>query len=252
MDKAKETNMRDLDPRNLPKEKKRVALEKVKLARATQARTKMKPHRVDLLLAILEAGNDFNDLVELYFDGWYYWPGDGFHRLHAYHKKGRVLIDAWVRSGTERDAMIHACGANDDHGDPRSRKDVQRAIGLLLADPDLKLLSDRRLATLARCTDKTVAAVRSQLGDDGKRIYTDKWGNVSEMDTSNIGAKKQDNVPCYTEHLVLAKSNFESACAKAKSIGHLDQLQDHLTEMVAMLDKARKRFEKTPPEGRYV
>jgi hypothetical protein len=236
--------MYDFDPRPRHRDKRRVALDKIKLERATQARVKMDPNRITFLLALLEGGKDFDDLPELYFDGQYYWPGDGFHRLHAYLKKGRALIDAWVREGSERDAMIHACGANDAHGMPRSRKDVQRAIKLLLEDSELKLLSDRRLAELARCTDKTVAAVRKEQGDDGKRTYTDRWGNVSEMDTGNIGPRKGGDVPDFTEHLVTVKDHFESACHEAKSEAHLKQLQDALAQFVAWMDKARKRLEK--------
>jgi len=140
--------------------------------------------------------------------------------------------------------MIHACGANAQHGMPRTRKDLQRAIKLLLDDPELKLLSDRRLAALANCTDKTVAAVRKEHGDDGKRTYTDRWGNVSEMDTQNIGPHKGGDVPAFAEHLVTLKDHFESACKKAESFGELKQLQDALAELVKMIDKARKRLEK--------
>jgi hypothetical protein len=236
--------MYDPDPRNRPKEKRRVALDKIKLERATQARCKMEPHRVAYLLAVLESGKDIDDMPELYFDGWYYWPGDGFHRLHAYQKKGRTLIDAWVREGVERDAMIHALGANDAHGLPRNRKDIQRSIKLALADPELKLFSDRRLAALVRCSDKTVAAVRKQKGDDGKRVYTDKWGNISEMDTKNIGPSKGGDVPNLNEDAVLAKSKFANACSKVETFSHLEQLQGYFNEMAEMLAKARKRLEK--------
>jgi hypothetical protein len=237
--------MHNFDPRQRPRDKRRVALDRVKLDRATQARCRMSSEQVAFLLGILESGKEFVDMPELYFDGLHYWPGDGFHRLHAYQKKGRVLIDAWVRDGSERDAMIHACGANDEHGLRRNRKDIQRAIKLLLDDPELKTLSDRRLAVLAKCTDKTVAAVRKEVGDDGKRTYTDRWGNVSEMDTQNIGPAKGGDVPDFTEHLVHLKSHFESACKKVESEGHLKQLQGALAELVLMIDKARKRLEKT-------
>jgi hypothetical protein len=98
-----------------------------------------------------------------------------------------LKVKALVREGTHREAMIHAAGANDAHGLPRSRKDLRRAISLLLDDDDLARLSDRTLAALAHCSDKTVAAVKRELGlDSGTRTYTDKHGNVGEMDVSKL------------------------------------------------------------------
>ena len=114
-----------------------------------------------------------------------------------------MKIKALVREGTHREAMIHAAGANDVHGLPRSRKDLRRAISLLLDDDDLARLSDRTLAALAHCSDKTVAAVKRELGlENSTRTCTDKHGNIGEMNVSGIrrGWTAAAAVPVSTFH----------------------------------------------------
>ena len=83
--------------------------------------------------------------------------------MEAYQQAGRDKIRALVREGSERDAMIHAAGANTKHGLRRSREDTHRCIRLLLEDKQLAGLSDRTLAKLVDCDGKTVAVVREKL-----------------------------------------------------------------------------------------
>src|SRR5262249_46889360 len=78
--------------------------------------------RVDLNLGTL---NDYaEDMlngavfppVVVYFDGTDHWLGDGFHRVEAARKIERETIDAEVRKGTARDAILHGISANSTHG----------------------------------------------------------------------------------------------------------------------------------------
>jgi hypothetical protein len=160
-----------------------VPLEKIEINRSTQARGRENADWVRRLVEVLDGGGKFADDPELYFDGDRYWVGDGFHRLHAYKNVVREKVWAIVREGTLQDAMLHAAGANDKHGLPRSRQDIRRAISLVLKA--LPKLSDRSVGRIVRCDGKTVADVRDQLGmKTGKREYTDRYGNVTQMDVS--------------------------------------------------------------------
>jgi hypothetical protein len=124
------------DPQQRPAQEKMIALDKIQLTRSTQGRLRMNPDHVQRLREeVLERGLDFTDRVEVYDDGFgKLWVGDGFHRLEAYQQAGRDKIRALVREGTERDAMIHAAGANTRHGLRRSRENIRRCIRLLLKD----------------------------------------------------------------------------------------------------------------------
>jgi hypothetical protein len=180
-----------LDPRNRPAARKLVPLDKVEVDRSTQMRVRKNPERVKELAGVLEAGKEFKDDPEVYFDGYKYWVGDGFHRLDAYALAGRTKVWALVREGTLRDAMIHAGGANAEHGLPRKREDLHRALRTYLEDPEIAKLSNTTIARLARCTDKPVADMKARMGlDSDKRTYTDRHGNVTEMDVSGLRDRK--------------------------------------------------------------
>jgi hypothetical protein len=147
----------------------------------------MNPNRVDdLLQNVFERNKDFIDLPEVYDDGFgHYWVGDGFHRLLAFRKAGRERIKVRVREGTMQEAMMHALGANAEHGQPRSHDDLRRAISLALEDKTMGRWSDVRIAKLVRCSDKTVAAVRERLGlRTNKRVRLNADGTETEVDIS--------------------------------------------------------------------
>lgn len=219
------------DPRNKPAEEKIILLAKVKIESSTQGRVRMNPERVQDLSEVLKQGRDFKEPVEVYDDGFVYWVGDGFHRLAAYEQEGRMKIKALVREGTHRDALIHAAGANDTHGMPRTGKDVRHAICLLLDEEDLAKLSDRSLAALAHCSDKTVASVRKEFGkESGKRTYTDKHGNVSEMNVSELQKRRKSvfSTPVNTFHELRPE---------------VRQVNKELLRVISRIDKGQYAFE---------
>ena len=66
---------------------------------------------------------------------------------------GFETIDATVFGEYEgetglRAAVLYACGANEDHGRPRTIKDKRRAVLKLLEDPDWSTKSSRWIANV--------------------------------------------------------------------------------------------------------
>jgi hypothetical protein len=241
------------DPRNRPAERKLILLEKVEVDRSTQCRERLSPDRVEFLADLLDRGRDFDAPIEVYWDGWKYWLADGFHRVKSYQKAGRVRVWALVREGTHRDALIHAAGANAEHGLPRTRKDVRRSILLLLDDAEFARLSDRTLARIVRCADKTVGAVRKELDlDTNVRTFTDRFGNVTEMDVSGQKdrqprkPKKVDVPRSVADHRTLARSEYYEALAKAESPEELALVQGDVAHTVG--DVAARRAAMGLPE----
>jgi hypothetical protein len=104
--------------------------------------------------------------VVVFFDGTDYWLGDGFHRVEAARKVGREIIDAEVRHGTNRDAVLHGIQANANHGLRRTQADKRRAVETLLTDPEWAKWSDRKIAEAARVDHKTVGKIRRELGGE--------------------------------------------------------------------------------------
>jgi hypothetical protein len=180
------TTLEKSDPRNKKAVRKLVELELIQIDPQTQARVRYEYPRIDELTALLLDKVPFNDDIDLYFDGKLYWLADGFHRVAAYRKAATKQVYALVRQGDKRDALLHAAGANAAHGSPRKPEDVRRAIRLLLDDKEYGQWSNVRLARLARCTDKTVAAVRDELGQNGDIRTTIRNGKEMTVKITGI------------------------------------------------------------------
>lgn len=122
--------------------------------------------------------HDGNALT-VFFDGEHHWLGDGFHRCEAASRAGLLTVPCEVRDGERRDAVLFACGANDQHGLRRSRDDVRRSIEILLRDEEWGKWSNAEIARRVGCSDMTVGKLRrdlestSQIGRLNERIGAD-------------------------------------------------------------------------------
>jgi hypothetical protein len=89
---------------------------------------------------------------------------DGFHRLEAYrsaHPDAKD-IECRVHPGDRDDALLFACGANAQHGLPRSRSDKAKAVTTLIRSERWSGWSDREIARQCGVTHPFVAAVRRE------------------------------------------------------------------------------------------
>ncbi|ULR43653.1 hypothetical protein [Rhizobium sp. K102] len=130
----------------------------------------------------MDAGAEFPPVI-LFFDGEGYWPGDGFHRIEASRTLGRETINAEVRDGGKREAMLLAVGANANHGLRRTGADKRRSVLAMLRDPEWSKWSDREIGKRCAVDHKTVGKVRSELTGDflTERTYTTRHGTVATM-----------------------------------------------------------------------
>jgi len=104
--------------------------------------------------------------IVVFFDGHKYWLADGFHRLDAHREAGQQEIEADVRTGSKRDAILFAAGANAEHGLRRTTEDKRRAVLALLRDPEWCQWSDRDIAAKVKVDHKTVAKYRRDLNGE--------------------------------------------------------------------------------------
>lgn len=140
--------------------------------------------------------------VVVFREGDNYWLTDGFHRYHAHRQAGVEKIEADVREGTLREALLYSAGANAEHGLRRSAADKRKAITTLLTHGLVKSgtngqgLTDREIARLCRVDHKTVGRVRQELSgempqmDSTTRTVT-RGGSQYVQDTSNIRRANQ-------------------------------------------------------------
>jgi len=98
--------------------------------------------------------------VTVFRDGDRDYLADGFHRLAAAELAGETHIAADVRPGTLRQAILHAVGANAEHGLRRTTEEKRRAVQALLNDSEWTQKSDRWIAEVAHVSHTFVAKCR--------------------------------------------------------------------------------------------
>jgi hypothetical protein len=139
--------------------------------------------------------------VVVFHDGTDHWLADGFHRWYGHDMAEIPDILADVREGGQRDAILYSVSANAEHGWRRSNEDKRRAVDALLEDSEWAAWSDREIARRCGVHNETVAARRRvtdgnrqldpQRPDPTPRIYRDKHGNTSTMNTAGIGRGRE-------------------------------------------------------------
>jgi hypothetical protein len=92
--------------------------------------------------------------IVVFFDGRWYWIGDGFHRHFAYTQLKAQEMPCEVREGTRRDAMIYSAGANQrgKTGLERTKEDIRKAVRMLMDDETWKVRSIEQIASHVGCS----------------------------------------------------------------------------------------------------
>ena len=153
-----------------------------------QSRTQIDADVVEEYAEKMREGTRFPPIV-VFLDGEDLRVADGFHRVEAARLAGLDDIEADVRSGSRRDAVLHAVGANSTHGLRRTNADKRRAVQILLDDPEWTQWSAREIARRAGVSHVLVGRLRSGLSGNGYQIgpkIVSRGGSVYEM---NVGGK---------------------------------------------------------------
>jgi N6-adenosine-specific RNA methylase IME4 len=156
----------------------------------TQVREELNARAVKDYAKAMKEGATFPSIV-VYFDGTTYWLADGFHRVMAAREAGRATISAEVRTGGEREAFLHATGANSRHGIRLTRKDIRRLVTLVLENPEWCPWSNEEI--VRQCgnvfSEGLVRIVRKELfGSSGgpKERMVRRGDSVYPMNTEKI------------------------------------------------------------------
>ncbi len=207
---------------------KTINLKSIRIDGGTQSRLSINEDTVASYAEAMTEGATLPPVV-VFRDGADDWLADGFHRYHAHAKIGAVSIDAEVRTGTLRDAILFSVGANGKHGMPPSNADKRKAVLQLLSDAEWSTWSDRAIAKECHVSPQMVANHRASLPTVGsekpaKRTYKTKHGTESAMDTS--GQKD-----AATAKKAAAKS-VSVAKADAEEIAELKRVADAAKSMM--------------------
>jgi hypothetical protein len=174
-----------------------IEVSKIRIDGGTQSRAAINEQTVaEYAEAMEDPATVFPPLV-VYYDGRDYWLADGFHRLAAWQRIGRVEVPAEVRQGDRRRAILHSCAANAAHGLRRTNDDKRRAVMTLLEDAEWSQWSNREIARRCGVHYNFVGKLRADVtitpsDSEAPRTYTTKHGTEAQMDTSRIGKAEAD------------------------------------------------------------
>lgn len=181
----------------------KLSLNKIRRDGGTQIRLGMSQETIDGYAEEMRVGTAFPPIV-VFYDGKHHWLADGFQRTLARAQAGFDTVDADIRKGTQRDAVLYACGANAEHGLRRTNEDKRRAVETLLRDEEWAKWSDNAIAKVCKVSNHFVAKTKASLGTlqvtaapepSAPRKYTTKHGTEAVMNTANIGRRKKTKEP---------------------------------------------------------
>jgi hypothetical protein len=170
-----------------------IEVTKIRRDGGTQSRAGMNGPVVYEYADLMKEGVELPAVV-VFHDGQDYWLADGFHRVAAADELKHRFINADVRQGTQRDAVLYSVGANSAHGLRRTNDDKRRAVTTLLQDKEWVVWSDGEIAKRCGVSQPFVGKVRREVaghngyglnvqrqGADGKTYTVKHWGLSNGM-----------------------------------------------------------------------
>lgn len=178
----------------------KLKLTEVKLDSDLQARAALNEAVVQEYTEVIREGGVMPP-VTVFHDGAQYHLADGWHRYFAHKGAGFAEIDADIKEGTRRDAILYSVSANDKHGLRRSNADKRKAVLVLLEDFEWSEWNDVKIATQCGVSSMFVGKIRKEINGDevpAQRIV--KRGDKEFiMNTDKIGRVLEKEVPEYDE-----------------------------------------------------
>lgn len=173
-----------------------IALDNIEATAATQVRVRIDRGIVDEYTEAFKNGADF-PAIDVYREdnSERNIMADGFHRHRAAVNAERGEIGCIVHPGGLHDALMHALGANNDHGFRRTNADKRHAVEMALKDPEISEMQQQEIADICRVTRQTVRRIQNDLlaqdssnGNDGTKSH-DKEPEDPEGNFRDNGAE---------------------------------------------------------------
>lgn len=163
-----------------------------------QPRASLDAFAIDEYAASMKRGERLPPVV-VYYDGNDYWLAHGFHTLAAAEALMLTEIEADLRQGTLRDAILFSVKANAENGLIRGPSDKRRAVRRMLEDPEWGQWSDKKIAEHCKVSRDYVQDLRAELFPvptlPGERKYREfvhpKTGKPAWMDVTDIGRRRR-------------------------------------------------------------
>lgn len=157
---------------------KSLSIPKIRTDGGTQPRAKLNLKTVDEYAQLMLEGLRF-DPVTVFYDGTDYWLADGFHRIPAAQKAGFSTIEANIRPGTLREAILYSVAANNKNAEKLTNRDKRRSVLKLLSDPEWSQWTNSEVARQCGVAESFVRKIKEELWSHSAMIdqkYVTKCG----------------------------------------------------------------------------
>jgi hypothetical protein len=167
-------------------------LTEIKVDGGLQSRSKINEEVIKEYTEVIRNGGKMPPVI-VFNDGTTYHLADGWHRYFAHKQAGFADIEADIREGTRRDAVLYSVGANNSHGLRRTNADKKKAVMTLLEDFEWSEWNNAEIAKACGVSAMFVGNLRKNLDKEVPKIRKVKRGDTEyELDTTNLGTKAQD------------------------------------------------------------
>lgn len=229
-----------------------IKLEYIRRDGGTQSRAGMNGVVVYEYADLMKEGATFPDII-VFFDGKDYWLADGYHRHAAAVEAKLVSINADVRQGTQRDAVLFSVGANSTHGLRRTNEDKRRAVITLLQDEEWSKWSDREISRRTGVSPTTVSSIRQQSGVQNGQV-NQRIGGDGKTYTVKHWAEQSTNVMQFWDRVRRNHLDQNAILSQLqKGANQVTDLKMTLYEAQMSLNKlAIQQHEQTYPKGSFV
>ena len=144
------------------------------LEKDAQARANTNQEAINDYARAMREGQAFPPVVVFHDTADAHWLADGFHRVEAARIAGWQEIEAEIKPGTRRDAILYACGANAAHGVRRTNTDKRRAVTLMLQDDEWQHWGNREIARRCGVDEGLVCKIAKALSADNPHMRPDE------------------------------------------------------------------------------
>lgn len=217
-EQSSNTSQPKLDPNNFQliiESQIQINLSDLQLDKSIQSREKINTKKVDEYSELIKEGFEFDSFISVIKDeteSGKFILIDGFHRMEAYRRNSKQIINCNVMRATYKDESENNIEVNDSkyvslfsilgnrkHGLPRTNADKRKAIRLVLTHPDFENCSDNQVHKVCIVSREIVKDVRNELIEQGilknnkiENIVISKRNDTYyPMNTSKIGSKSK-------------------------------------------------------------
>lgn len=170
-----------------------IKLNDIEVTTETQVRERICQETVDEYAQEMQEGAIFPP-IELVEDGILYFIADGYHRYEAAKKLDKGFIEANVRQGSVRDAILIGLSSNHNHGLRLTIDDRRKMVRLLLEDAEWRNWSNAEIAKKCSCSAELVAKIRTSMGVDKEITSCLRKGKPIKIRTPILPLEKSQEI----------------------------------------------------------